>query len=136
VAAQAHKARQDEERNQKGWQENDLVFPSEIGTPMEASNLVNWVFKPALECAGLPDTPFHALRHTTVSLLIASGVDPVTASAIAGHASAGFSASVYGHALPEPVRDAITGLGAQFSYDQVLEIPHGKSSRIGKASVW
>lgn len=122
----AHRARQDEERTQESWQEHDLVFPSEIGTSMEASNLVSRVFKPALERAELPALPFHALRHTTVSLLIASGVDPVTASAIAGHASAGFTASVYGHALPEPVREAILGLGAQFSYDQVLEIPPRK----------
>jgi integrase len=117
----AHRARQDEERQQEGWKECDLVFPSEVGTPMEASNLVNRVFKPALKRAGLPEIRFHDLRHTTVSLLIASGVDPV--SAIAGHASAAFTASVYGHALPEPVRAAITGLGELFTYDVVLELP-------------
>jgi integrase len=115
----AHKARQDEERTVDGWQEHDLVFPSELGTPLNASNLVNRVFKPALNAAKLPDMPFHGLRHTTVSLLIASGVDPVTASAIAGHASAGFTTSVYGHALPEPVK----GLGELLGYDLVLEIP-------------
>jgi integrase len=123
----AHKARQDEERQVKGWQEHDLVFPSEIGTPLEASNLVNRVFKPALTRAGLDDMPFHGLRHTTVSLLIASGVDPVTASAIAGHASAGFTAAVYGHALPDPVKAAVQGLGELLSYDVVLELPVRKS---------
>jgi hypothetical protein len=58
-----------------------------------------------------------------VSLLIASGVDPVTASAIAGHASAGFTAAVYGHALPEPIKAAVQGLGELLSYDVVLELP-------------
>src|SRR5262249_43358079 len=122
----AHRARQDEERQVDGWQEHDLVFPSERGTPMEASNLVNRVFKPALRKADLPDMPFHGLRHTTVSLLIASGVDPVTASAIVGHASAAFTAAVYGHALPEPVKQAISGLGELFTYDVVLELPARK----------
>jgi integrase len=125
----AHKARQDEERNQQGWQENDLVFPSEIGTPLGASNLVNRVFKPALVAARLPDMPFHGLRHTTVSLLIASGVDPVTASAIAGHASASFTAAVYGHALPEPVKHAVQGLGALLGADLVLELPPKQAKR-------
>lgn len=122
----AHRARQDEERLQDDWQEHDLLFPSERGTPMEASNLVNRVFKPALKAAGLPELPFHGLRHTTVSLLIASGVDPVTASAIAGHASAAFTQSVYGHALPEPIRAAAGRLAELFTYEQVLEIPPKK----------
>ena len=110
-------ARQDDGRQVKGWKEHDLVFPSEIGTPLEASNLVHRVFKPALRRADLPDMPFHGLRHTTVSLLITSGVDPVTVAAIAGHASAGFTAAVYGHALPEPVKAAVQRLGELFTYD-------------------
>jgi integrase len=90
---------------------------------MEASNLVNRVFKPCLKQAGLPEIRFHDLRHTAVSLLIASGVDPVSASAIAGHASAAFTQAVYGHALLEPVRQAISGLDELFTYDVVLELP-------------
>jgi integrase len=49
-----HKARQDEERAVAAWVEHDLVFPSTKGTPMEAKNLVNRNFKPALRRAELP----------------------------------------------------------------------------------
>jgi integrase len=122
----AHKARQDEERTQTSWKEHGLVFPSEAGTPFDAVNLVENVYRPALNRAGLPSIRFHSLRHTTVSLLISLGVDGVTASAIAGHASAAFTQAVYGHALPDPIRAALARLGNEFVTDQVLEIPPRK----------
>ncbi len=71
----AHRARQAQERLLAGsrWQDHGLVFPSTIGTPLEARNLVTR-FKALLQQAGLPDIRFHDLRHSCASLLIAQGV--------------------------------------------------------------
>lgn len=117
-----HLHRQDTERLAAGWEENDLVFPNTRGRPYEKSNLVYKSFRPALARAGLPQINFHALRHTAVSLLLSYGADPNTAAYIAGHASAGFTVSVYGHAMPEPVQAAVGRLGDLLG-DQVLELP-------------
>jgi integrase len=106
-----HKAGQDEERRGPGWEEHGLVFPSERGTPLEAGNLVSRSFKPALKRAGLADMRFHDLRHTTASLLLASGVDTKTVSAILGHTSPAFTLATYAHVLPEITRQAVAGLG-------------------------
>ncbi len=51
--------------------EDDLVFPSERGTPLDGGNMVKRALVPALRRAGLPQIRFHDLRHTFASLLIA-----------------------------------------------------------------
>jgi len=78
AALKAHRARQMEERLKMGelWQDLDLVFCSEIGTPLNESNVRNRSFYPLLEKAGLPRIRFHDLRHTCATLLLAQGVHP------------------------------------------------------------
>jgi integrase len=50
-------------------QENDLIFPSSIGTTLDLRNLLR-NFKEILKAARLPDMRFHDLRHTAASLLL------------------------------------------------------------------
>jgi integrase len=45
----------------------------------------------------LPIVTFHALRHTHVSQLIASGLDVVTVSRRIGHSNPTITLSVYAH---------------------------------------
>lgn len=123
---QAHKVRQDEERSWDEWKEHDLVFPSEVGTPIENTNLVSRHFKPALKRAGLPDMRFHDLRHSCATLLLSMGVDHNTVSGILGHTSASFTLATYGHALPEVTRSAIDELGDVLRADRVLELTKQK----------
>lgn len=57
VAAEAlkrHRVSQDEERSRLGgrWQEQGLIFPSQVGTLMNPSNFINRLFKPLLRRAG------------------------------------------------------------------------------------
>ncbi len=78
----------------------DLVFASEIGTPLDAQNVVNRSFKPLLRRAGLPGIRFHGLRHTCATLLLAKGVHPKLVQALLGHASIGITMDLYSHWAP------------------------------------
>ena len=44
--------------------EDDLIFATADGRPLNGRNLVPREFKPALRRAGLPQIRFHDLRHT------------------------------------------------------------------------
>ena len=61
----------------------------------------------------VPDKPFHALRHTHVSLLIAAKVDILTISRRLGHSKATITLDVYGHLIggaDEAAAKAIEGM--------------------------
>lgn len=111
---QEHQARQDQERRAAQWQEHGLVFPSEVGTPLEPRNLVRH-FKGVLTQAALPIIPFHHLRHTCGTLLMESGEHPRVIQAILRHASFHTTMAFYAHAQPEIQREAVEGLGALIS---------------------
>jgi integrase len=76
-ALKAHRARQAEVRLKAGslFQDGGLVFASEIGTPLEPSNIDRRSFKPLLKKARLPDIRFHDLRHICATLLLSKGVN-------------------------------------------------------------
>ncbi len=61
-----HRARQLEERMATGtaWKDHELVFCSQVGTPLFARNIVR-AFKELLQKGALPDVRFHDLRHTS-----------------------------------------------------------------------
>jgi integrase len=88
AALRTHRRRQLEERMYKAdlWQEQGLVFPSTVGTPLWGGNL-NRAFKATLQRAGLPkSTRFHDLRHTCATLLLRQGVNPKFVQELLGHA--------------------------------------------------
>lgn len=95
-----HRKRQDREREEAGsrWQENDLLFPSSIGTPLEGHRIWD-EFKVLLAKAGLPDMRFHDLRHSALSLLIEMGIAVTTVQQRAGHSKASVTTDIYGHSM-------------------------------------
>lgn len=82
------------------YRDEDLVFASEMGTALDAQNVVNRSFKPLLERAGLPSIRFHDLCHTCATLLLAKGVHPKLVQALLGHASIGITMDLYSHWVP------------------------------------
>ncbi|NLF50091.1 MAG: site-specific integrase [Leptolinea sp.] len=93
-----HKTNQELEKELAGfhWVENDLVFPSVIGTPMDPHNLLK-EFKAMLKKAGLPEMRFHDLRHTSITLILNEIGAPVKAAQQrAGHASPSTTINIYG----------------------------------------
>jgi integrase len=108
--------------------EEDLIFASEKGTPLDGHNFVRRVFAPALRRARLPKIRFHDLRHTFASLLIAQGEHPKLISEQLGHASVQITLDRYGHLLPasydsagERLDAALFGAGLQASASTGLE---------------
>ncbi|MEV4534661.1 tyrosine-type recombinase/integrase [Asanoa sp. NPDC049518] len=102
------------ERLREIWQDHGLVFPSELGTPMEPRNL-NRHFAQLREKAGCQGTRLHDLRHTVVSLLMELGVPPHTVQAIARHADVKITLKIYSHANLDSMRQALGKLDGRLS---------------------
>lgn len=92
-----HKRKQNEERLKlgPGWNDYDLVFPTEIGTPFAIWNIHARYFKPALKKAGLPDMRLYDLRHSFASLLLAKGKPIKAVSEMIGHKDPSVTIRVY-----------------------------------------
>ncbi|WJK37052.1 site-specific integrase [Solwaraspora sp. WMMA2065] len=111
-----HQQDQQRERNRLAevWEDHDLVFPSERGTPMEPRNL-NRHFAALRDKAGLPDVRLHDFRHTVVSLLMELGVPPHVVQAIARHADVKITLKIYAHANLDVMRQALGKLDGRLS---------------------
>ena len=117
-ALRRQKVRQAEEKKAMGerWQENGLVFPSSIGTPMNRHNLFLRYFKPLLKKAGLPDITFHDLRHSFATIMLFEwGVTPRTVQEMMGHSSIKITMDIYSHVMPNHQADEIRRLERLFS---------------------
>jgi integrase len=84
------------------WQDQGLVFPSEIGSLLNPSNLRNRSFKRVKARSGVrEDLRFHDLRHTCATLLLSQGVNVKVVSEMLGHASITITLNTYSHVLPD-----------------------------------
>jgi integrase len=101
-ALKEHRRKQLEERMKLGasYQIFDLVFASEIGTPLLHGNLLRRHFKPIRDKAKLPKIRLYDLRHTTATLLLSAGENPKVVSERLGHASIVLTLDTYSHVLP------------------------------------
>jgi integrase len=109
-----HRAAQNELRLAAGaaWPDNDLVFPSDLGTPVE-DNIIRKIFRRVCRRAGVEPIRFHDLRHTSASLLLEGGVDMKVISERLGHSSIRVTADLYSHVsarLQKSAADTIEGM--------------------------
>ncbi|MGB8964821.1 MAG: site-specific integrase [Candidatus Cybelea sp.] len=74
-----------------------LVFPSERGLPLRATNFARRTWTPIREEAGVECT-LHSLRHYMTSTLIEAGSDVKSVSERLGHSDVGLTLSRYHHA--------------------------------------
>jgi len=82
------------------WVENDLMFPTSVGTPDDPGNLRK-DFLRTLERAGLPMIRFHDLRHTAASIMLNRGVPVIVVSRRLGHAKPSTTVDIYAHLYME-----------------------------------
>lgn len=96
-----HRQKQFELMGIKGeqWHEQDLMFPSQTGMPLDRDNLRKH-FKRLLKNSGLPRIRFHDLRHTAASLMLNNGVPVIVVSRRLGHARPSITLDIYGHLIP------------------------------------
>ncbi len=92
------------------YQTFDLVFASEIGTPLQHQNLTRRHFKPIRDKASLPKIRLYDLRYTTATLLLSAGENPEVVSERLGHASIVLTLDTYSHVLPAMQKEATNKL--------------------------
>ncbi len=71
------------------WQNNDLVFPTSVGTPLDAARLVR-----------------------TATLLLAAGEHPKVVQELLGHASVQLTLDTYSHVAPALQKQAAARMDA------------------------
>jgi integrase len=124
----AHRMRQHDERMRwrttiPDWNPDDLVFPSEVGTPLGANNVRIHFKKALIRAYALPKKKddwtaahkktytirFHDLRHSAGSLQLLSGASIADVKEILGHSSIAITAGIYLHSYETTKRAAVAG---------------------------
>jgi integrase len=86
----------------------DLLFPSEAGTPLHHSNMLGRILRPIAEEVGAPWAGFHTFRHTCASMLFARGANAVQVQRWLGHHSAAFMLGKYIHLLGDDLGEPLS----------------------------
>jgi integrase len=93
-----------------GWtHELGLVFLNSAGRPHDQKNVNNHLRKLCKQ-AGVSEVGFHAFRHTTASLMVASGTDLHKVKEQLGHSQISLTANLYAHGVHEAQRKAVNEL--------------------------
>jgi integrase len=122
-ALKTQKVRQSEDRLKAGpaWQDHELVFTSQLGTPLDASH-VRRAFKKICQDAKIgADWAPRELRHTFVSIMSEQGVPVEEIAHLVGHSTTSTTETVYRREL----RPVIT-TGAEVM-DNVFKLADGSS---------
>jgi len=101
-ALHEHLARQLEgmERLGDAYRDEGLIFASQVGTPINPTNLRRRSFAALLRRANLPKIRFHDLRHTCATLLLSRNVHPKYVQELLGHANIAITLDTYSHVIP------------------------------------
>ena len=93
------------------WQEHGLLFPSAVGTPQDARNVIR-AWHALRTRAGLGTLRFHDLRHGYATLLKQQGVELATIKELLGHSSITITDQFYGHLVPTLHHAAAAKIGS------------------------
>ena len=120
-----HRVRQEAEelvRGKRWHNDHELIFTSNIGTPLDPDEFGKTVPKICVE-AGLGHWSIHELRHSCASLLIAMEVPIEVVAEQMGHASIRVTKDVYGHLMPRSRAKAAEAMRSMLFDDLPAEIP-------------
>lgn len=93
------------------YENHDLVFASELGSPLHIENLRNRTFRKVLGEIGLSESlRLYDLRHTCATLLLLAGENPKVVSERLGHSSVTMTLDTYSHVLPNMQKAATVKL--------------------------
>ena len=82
------------------WQDTNRVFVHDDGAPLHINRPYRWL-KDFCRKNNIRFCDIHSLRHFHASVLIFSGVDPVSVSADLGHTAVSTTTSIYCHMFQE-----------------------------------
>jgi integrase len=108
-----HRREQNEHRlAMKGtWFNHDLIFPNEIGRPIEMSNLTRRYFRPIADACDLgKHITIYSLRHSCATLLLIQGYNAKIVADRLGHASVVLTLDTYSHVQPSLQADATNAM--------------------------
>lgn len=93
------------------WDDQDLVFPTSVGTPKDRNNVAKEWHRLRVK-AGLGDVRIHDLRHSTATFLLAAGAPMKLVQEVLRHSRMQTTADIYAHVLPEVKDEAASLLDA------------------------
>jgi integrase len=110
-----HKVEQAARRLRLGeaWHDIDLVCERGDGAPLDPDSFSH-AFKRIAASIGLDGVRLHDCRHGVITAMAAQRVPAYVTSAIAGHSSVHFTATVYTHVDDEQIDRALAGLEEAF----------------------
>ena len=115
-AFKEHHAAQAKQKLQAGkaWHDNDLVFSTAVGTPLDAAN-VRRSFRRITKAAGLSEnwTP-RELRHSFVSIMSDNGVTIEQIADLVGHRTTIVTQKVYRRQLKPVISTGATAMNTIF----------------------
>ena len=101
----------------------ELVFGSKKGTPLNDTNLLLRVLKPAGKLAGVPWVSWHTFRRTHATLLQLAGGSAKDAQAQLGHSQITTTLGIYTIPVPSHQREAVEKLSVLLTNVDELAIP-------------
>lgn len=126
-ALRRQQACQADERAAAGadWHDLDLVFPNNVGNPINTSTFRTRVFHPLMKAAKVPAIRFQDIRGTTATLLAFLGVDEAIIQKLLGHAAVQTTRRHYIHLREDPrVREALERLQHALAAPTAPSEPH------------
>lgn len=102
-----------ERQRQQRHPESEYVFTTRDGNPIDAHNFANRIWYPLLRYLDIEKRRPYQTRHTTATLMLASGENPEWIARLMGHANTQMLFTVYSRFVPNLTRQdgrAITGL--------------------------
>src|SRR4051812_45705875 len=97
------------------WQDRlGLVFTDGLGRPLRGDDVTH-VFQELLAAAGLPRIPFHGLRHSAATMMLAAGTPLKVVSDQLGHSTITVTADRYAGVVPEQKREAADAIDRALS---------------------
>lgn len=113
-----YRAEQNAERLKVGsqWFDSDRLFVGWNGKPLIPTSAANWLGR-FFSRTGMRPVGIHSFRHLNASLLINSGVNVRTVSAVLGHSQTSTTLNIYAHAFAEAQAKATEAVAAALNFE-------------------
>jgi hypothetical protein len=112
-----HRKRQLKQRLAAGplWRENDLVFASTVGTPLDdVGNFDLPLFQAAPAARRAPQDKVSRLRHTSATILLSKGTYPKIVQKMLGHATITQTMGTYSYVSASQVSEAQSSSASRY----------------------